>query len=123
MFLATGFAQGITAGFSILTAQRYWAGAWKKVWKRKRWTKRNDPGGDRSGHPDTCLCVDHEPAAALMNTPSDIFQDAYTYIMGISIGLTANIFYNLFSAYLRAVGKQPGPAVFPDIFRLSERGT
>ena len=23
MFLATGFAQGITAGFSILTAQRY----------------------------------------------------------------------------------------------------
>ena len=31
MFLATGFAQGITAGFSILTAQRYGAGDEKGV--------------------------------------------------------------------------------------------
>ena len=31
MFLATGFAQGITAGFSILTAQRYGAGDKKGV--------------------------------------------------------------------------------------------
>ena len=34
MFLLNGFAQGITAGFSVLTAQRFGAG--KKEGKRKR---------------------------------------------------------------------------------------
>ena len=62
MFLATGFAQGITAGFSILTAQRYGAGDEKRCETQRG--KRNDPGGDRSGHPDTGLCGDHEPAFA-----------------------------------------------------------
>mgnify|MGYP000503118600 CR=1 FL=1 len=62
------------------------------------------------------------PLLHLMNTPSDIFQDAYTYIMGISVGLTANIFYNLFSAYLRAVGNSQVPLFFLIVFRLPERG-
>ena len=61
----------------------------------------------------TLVCVSiMNPLLHLMNTPSDIFQDAYTYIMGISIGLTANIFYNLFSAYLRAVGNSQVPLFF-----------
>ena len=61
----------------------------------------------------TLVCVSiMNPLLHLMNTPSDIFQDAYTYIMGISVGLTANIFYNLFSAYLRAVGNSQVPLFF-----------
>ena len=42
--------------------------------------------------------------------------------MGISIGLTANIFYNLFSSYLRAVGNSQVPLFFPDLFSVSECG-
>ena len=48
----------------------------------------------------------------IMNTPENIFQDAYTYIMIISAGLGATIFYNLLSSYLRAVGNSKIPLVF-----------
>ena len=52
------------------------------------------------------------PLLKLMNTPDNIFQDAYTYIMIISAGIIATIFYNLFSSYLRAVGNSKIPLVF-----------
>ena len=110
MFLATGFAQGITAGFSILTAQRYGAGDEKGV---KRSVANGMILAVIAAVILTLVCVSiMNPLLHLMNTPSDIFQDAYTYIMGISIGLTANIFYNLFSAYLRAVGNSQVPLFF-----------
>ena len=110
MFLATGFAQGITAGFSILTAQRFGAGDEKGV---KRSVANGIILAVIAAVILTLVCVSiMNPLLHLMNTPSDIFQDAYTYIMGISIGLTANIFYNLFSSYLRAVGNSQVPLFF-----------
>ena len=110
MFLATGFAQGITAGFSILTAQRYGAGDEKGV---KRSVANGMILAVIAAVILTLVCVAiMNPLLHLMNTPSDIFQDAYTYIMGISVGLTANIFYNLFSSYLRAVGNSQIPLFF-----------
>ena len=110
MFLTTGFAQGITAGFSILTAQRYGA-------NDARGVKRSVANGLLLSVIAAiimtvfCVCI-MNPLLHLMNTPADIFRDAYTYIMGISIGLTANIFYNLFSSYLRAVGNSQVPLFF-----------
>ena len=110
MFLTTGFAQGITAGFSILTAQRYGA-------NDARGVKRSVANGILMSVIAAiimtvfCVCI-MNPLLHLMNTPADIFRDAYTYIMGISIGLTANIFYNLFSSYLRAVGNSQVPLFF-----------
>ena len=110
MFLTTGFAQGITAGFSILTAQRYGA-------NDARGVKRSVANGILLSVIAAiimtvfCVCI-MNPLLHLMNTPADIFRDAYTYIMGISIGLTANIFYNLFSSYLRAVGNSQVPLFF-----------
>lgn len=110
MFLINGFAQGITSGFSILTSQRFGAG---------------DPQGVRRSVANgvilavistliltmTCLGV-MRPLLGLMNTPEDIFSDAYTYIMIISGGIIATVFYNLFSAYLRAVGNSQAPLFF-----------
>ena len=120
MFLATGFAQGITAGFSILTAQRYGAGDEKGV---KRSGKRNDPGGDRSGHPDTGLCGDHEPAFA----PDEY---AVRYLSGCLHVYHGNQRrthgkYLLQPVFLLSAGggKQSDPTLFPDIFRLPERGS
>ena len=52
------------------------------------------------------------PLLHLMNTPENIFQDAYTYIMIICGGLIATIFYNLLSSYLRAVGNSQTPLMF-----------
>lgn len=38
-----------------------------------------------------------------MNTPEDIFQDAYTYISVIFIGIGASIYYNMIAGILRAL--------------------
>ena len=56
------------------------------------------------------LCM--RPLLKLMNTPDNIFDDAYSYIMIISGGLVTTVFYNLFSSYLRAVGNSQIPLVF-----------
>lgn len=110
MFLITGFAQGITAGFTILTSQKYGAGDEKGV-------KRSVANGILLSFFVILLLTSAslfsmKSLLRLMNTPDDIFVDAYTYIMVISAGLAANVFYNLFSSYLRAVGNSQVPLFF-----------
>ncbi|MEI3239603.1 MAG: MATE family efflux transporter [Lachnospiraceae bacterium] len=110
MFLIVGFAQGITAGFTILTSQRFGARDTDGV-------KRSVANGILLSVICTIiltgvslLCM--RPLLKLMNTPDNIFDDAYSYIMIISGGLVTTVFYNLFSSYLRAVGNSQIPLVF-----------
>ena len=110
MFLLNGFAQGFSAGFSVLTSQRFGAGQTDAV-------KRSVTNGIFLSVGVsvilTVFCVAvMNPLLHAMNTPDNIFQDAYTYIVIISLGMTANIFYNLFSSYLRAVGNSNAPLFF-----------
>ena len=110
MFLTTGFSQGISSGFSILVSQKYGA-------KDPDGVKRSVTNGIflsiLSSVIMTAFCLAiMRPLLSLMNTPADIFDNAYAYIMVISIGISANIFYNLFSAYLRAVGNSQVPLFF-----------
>ena len=102
MFLLTGFSQGITAGFSILISQRYGA-------KDENGVKRAVANGIFLSIFFTLLLTFSclflmKLLLTVMNTPKNIFDDAYSYIMIITAGIVANIFYNLLSAYLRAVG-------------------
>ena len=110
MFLIVGFSQGITAGFSVLTAQRFGA-------KDAEGVKISVANGILLSLIFTVIIsslslLGMRPLLKLMNTPDNIFQDAYTYIMIISAGIIATIFYNLFSSYLRAVGNSKIPLVF-----------
>lgn len=110
MFLLNGFAQGITAGFSVLTAQRFGAGKRDAV-------KQSVTNGILLSIIGAILltvlgCAIMDPLLHLMNTPDDIFDMAYTYITLISLGMIANVFYNLFSSYLRAVGNSKAPLFF-----------
>ncbi len=110
MFLLIGFAQGITSGFSVLTAQRYGAGDTDAV-------RRSVANGILLSVIiavllTTVSLITIRPILTIMNTPSDIYTDALTYIQIICIGLTANLFYNLFSSYLRAIGNSKMPLVF-----------
>ena len=110
MFLLTGFSQGITAGFAILISQRYGA--------------QDSDGVKRAVANGTLLSVLFtliltfsclflmKPLLTVMNTPENIFADAYSYIMIITAGIVANIFYNLLSAFLRAVGNSKVPLFF-----------
>ena len=61
-----------------------------------------------------------KPLLILMNTPSDIFADAYSYIMIVSGGILAQMLYNLLSSILRALGNSKLPLVFLIISRTSE---
>ena len=110
MFLITGFSQGITAGFSVRVSQKY--GALDHVA-----VKRNVANGILLSVISSIILTAFtasimRPLLHLMNTPDDIYDMAYSYIMVICIGITANIFYNLFSAYLRAVGNSQVPLFF-----------
>ena len=122
MFLILGFLMGMTVGFTVLTSQRFGAG---------------DMGGMRKTVVSAAflslvvallmtavslLCM--KPLLHLMNTPDDIFDDAYTYIMIICAGIFAQVLYNLLSCILRAVGNSRTPLFFyfysyRSYFRLS----
>ena len=47
-----------------------------------------------------------------MNTPADIFKDAYAYIMIICGGIFAQVLYNLLASILRALGNSKTPLYF-----------
>ena len=110
MFLVLGFSQGLTTGFTVLTGQAYGAG------DRKRVRHSVSNGIILSfivSAAVTVISVVFMPTLLrMMNTPADIFDESYTYIVIICYGATASIFYNLFSAYLRAVGNSKIPLVF-----------
>ena len=110
MFLIIGFAQGITAGFTILTSQRYGA-------KDEKAVRASVANGILLSVLVTILITvvglsTMKPLLLLMNTPEDIFADAYTYSMLICSGVVACIFYNLFSSLLRAIGNSVVPLLF-----------
>jgi putative MATE family efflux protein len=110
MFLVLGIAAGLSTGFTILTSQKYGAGDTEG-------TKYSVSGGIILTAGMTVLItavslfVMH-PLLHLMNTPQDIYADAYSYISVICIGVAASMFYNLFSSYLRAVGNSKVPLYF-----------
>lgn len=77
MFLLNGFAQGITAGFSVLTAQRFGAG-------KKEGVKESVTNGVLLSIIGAILftvlsCRIMNPLLHLMNTPDDIFDKAYHF--------------------------------------------
>ena len=51
-------------------------------------------------------------ALIFMNTPDEIFEDAYSYVIVILAGLITMMFYNIFSAILRAIGDSKTPFFF-----------
>ncbi len=109
MFLILGFCSGLTCGFTVLTSQRFGAGDTKGVKKSVV----------NSVILSLVLVVIMtagslavmKPLLRLMNTPEEIFADAYSYISVICMGIAASVAYNLLSAFLRAVGNSRMPLV------------
>ena len=110
MFLIYGFVVGMTAGFTVLTAQKFGAGDMKGM------RKTVAGAGILSFVVGALLSILFmafmKPLLILMNTPSDIFADAYSYIMIVSGGILAQMLYNLLSSILRALGNSKLPLVF-----------
>lgn len=109
-FLVVGFSFGLTSGFTVMTAQRFGAG--------------DEDGVRRSIATSIMLAVavtavitalsvtTAYPLFKLMQTPGDIIDDAYRYIIVIYGGIVATVFFNLFSGILRALGDSLTPLLF-----------
>lgn len=110
MFLILGFLQGLTAGFSVLTAQRFGAGDMKSM--RKTVGNASVLSVIISIVMTAGSMIAMKSLLKFMNTPDDIFQDAYVYIMIICGGIAATVLYNLLSGILRALGDSKTPLYF-----------
>ncbi len=109
-FMVVGFSFGLTSGFTVVTAQCYGAG--------------DEDGVRRSIATSIILAVavtavvtaasmlSAYPLFRLMQTPADIIDDAYAYIIVIYGGIIVTVFFNLFSGFLRALGDSITPLVF-----------
>ena len=110
MFLIIGFMTGMTSGFAVLTAQRFGAGDIRGM-------KRSVGNGALLAILITVVLTVISTAGMrgllrLMNTPADIFDEAYRYIWIICAGLGANVLYNLLASFLRSVGNSKVPLYF-----------
>ena len=109
-FLVIGCIQGLTAGFSVITAQRFGAGDYEGV-------KRSIGISALLSVIATVVLMAAgiltvRPLLEAMNTPADIIEDSFTYIVIIYYGLIATTFYNLLSCVIRALGDSKTPLVF-----------
>lgn len=109
-YMIIGFCLGVCAGFAIPVAQRFGAKLfddlrrfvgniiWLAIGLSAIFTILT-----------VLLC---RPILVAMNTPSDIFEYAYQYIVIIFAGIPATIFYNILASLLRALGDSRTPVVF-----------
>lgn len=110
MFLIIGFLQGLTAGFTVPTAQKFGAGDLKVM--RKTVGSAAILSAIVSVIMTVVSMLGMKSLLHLLNTPSDIFQDAYSYIMVICAGIFAQVLYNLLASILRALGNSKIPLYF-----------
>lgn len=110
MFLIIGFLQGLTAGFTVVTAQHFGAG-------NKR-AMRQSVASAAILSAIISLVMTVASMAMMkqilhwMNTPPEIYKEAYGYIMVICGGIAAQVLYNLLSSILRALGNSKVPLYF-----------
>jgi len=109
-FLVLGMALGLAGGFTVVTSQKFGA-------KDEKGMRLSVSNGIIllaiiSVIITAIATLNMKKILTLMNTPDDIFRDAYIYIMIICVGLIATVFYNLFAGFLRAVGNSKVPLYF-----------
>ena len=109
-FFVLGFCMGVCSGFAIPVAQRMGAGEPSKM---RRYAAN-------SGWLSVFLALALTAATALlcrsiltwMNTPEEIFQDAYRYILIIFLGIPTTFLYNLLAGIIRSLGDSKTPVYF-----------
>lgn len=110
MFLMIGFLIGLTSGFSIVTGQRFGA---------------NDIRGVKNSVA-TCIILTAVCSVFLtvggvfsarflleiMQTPPEIIEDAYNFLVIIYAGISATMMFNMMANLIRAIGDSKSPLWF-----------
>lgn len=110
VFFILGFLTGFTTGITVITSQRFGAGDIEGM-------KRSIGNSAILSAVMTIVMtllslVLMKPILTLMQTPKDIFDDAYAYISIICLGMGTIVLYNLLSSMLRAIGNSKVPLYF-----------
>ena len=109
-FLIVGFCQGICNGFALPVAQRFGAKDYDGL--------RKSVGNSAvlsiifGGAITLITVIACRPILELMQTPADIIDLSYHYIVVIFAGIPAIMLYNILSAYLRSLGDSITPVIF-----------
>lgn len=109
-FLIVGFCQGICNGFALPVAQRFGAKDYDGL---RKYVGNSAVLAVLFGGAITLITVIAcRPILQLMQTPSDIIDLSYNYIVVIFAGIPAIMLYNILSAYLRSLGDSVTPVIF-----------
>ena len=109
-FLIIGFTTGITSGSCILPAQQFGAGNYSEM--RKLIAGAVYLCGITTVAVTALAVSLCYPLLQLMQTPSDIIDLAYNYIVVIFGGICVTMTYNLMAGILRAMGDSRTPLYF-----------
>lgn len=109
-FLVLGMALGLASGFTVVTSQKF--GAKDEKGMRMSVTNGIILIAIISIILTAFSTIFMRKILTLMNTPEDIFEGAYIYILIICGGLFTTVYYNLFAGFLRAVGNSKVPLFF-----------
>ncbi len=109
-FLVIGSVLGLCTGFTVPVAQRFGAQDFTAL---KKYVANIIYTTGVLGVVITVVAVLlTNPLLRLLNTPADIYEDAYNYIVVIFAGIGATILYNILASLVRALGDSKTPLYF-----------
>lgn len=118
--LMTGFLNGLTLGFSLITAMCFGADNMKRL--KKSFAMTMELGVITTTVLVVALMLVLQPLLHLLNVPEEQFAMSYAYISVLIVGLFATVLYNLCANTLRAIGDSLTPLLFLILATVSNIG-
>ena len=118
--LMTGFLNGLTLGFSLITAMCFGADNMKRL--KKSFAMTIGLGVLTTTVLVVALMFILQPLLHLLNVPEEQFAMSYAYISVLIVGLFATVLYNLCANTLRAIGDSLTPLLFLILATVSNIG-
>ncbi len=109
-FMVTGFAQGLTMGFTAIISQRFGAG--DREGMRTAYTNGTILSLIISLSVALVFTLLSVPLLELIRTPGNILDMANSYIVIIYVFLVCTVMYNFYAGVLRSIGDSRSPLVF-----------
>ena len=108
--LLIDFAWGLNSGYGIVIARAFGSGDREELKRTIATTVVLDTAITLLLTAVSVAAL--HPLLGLLNVPSDIYEDAYAYIVIILSGMVMTILYNMVAGILRAVGNSRTPLYF-----------
>ncbi len=109
-FLVNGFLIGMTSGFAVLVSQKF--GAKDELGMKKSVASAVVLTLVITAITTCAMMFLTGPLLQMMNTPTDVYADAHTYISIIFAGIFTQSIYNMSAGVLRALGDSRTPLYF-----------